>query len=328
MTLTTSGLTNSRSLASDRWGVLLLAHGAPDRLEDIPDFLLNVRGGRKLPEPMVQEIIRRYRVIGGGSPLLRLTRLQAEGLALQLAHPVYFAMRNWKPFIADTIRQLRDTCIDRVVALCLAPQNSRTSIGLYRRYLDDAVAKFAPGLQVDFIESWHNHPLLVEAYREKVAAAMARVEKEVGGPVPVIFTAHSVPEKTIADGDPYEQQVRETARLVAGALGLAEYRLAFQSQGMTAEPWIGPTVESLIDELARAGQRHVLLAPVGFVCDHIEILYDIDVLFRDYGKSKSVTVHRSESLNDSPLFIRALATIVSERIDRPAAASALPKSLP
>ena len=328
MTVTTSNLTQSRSQASERWAVLLLAHGAPDRLEDMPEFLLNVRGGRKLPEPMVQEIIRRYRLIGGGSPLLRLTSLQAEGLAGLLAHPVYFAMRNWKPFIADTVRQLSGAGIDRVVALCLAPQNSRTSIGLYRKYLDDAVAKFAPGVQVDFIESWHDHPGLVEAYREKVAAAIARVEKEVGGPVPIIFTAHSVPEKTIAEGDPYEQQVRETARLVAEALGLTEYRLAFQSQGMTAEPWIGPTVESLIDELAAAGQRHVLLAPVGFVCDHVEILYDIDVLFRDYGKSKGVTVHRSESLNDSPAFIRALAAIVSERIERPASPSALPKGLP
>ena len=328
MTVTTSNLTQSRSQASERWAVLLLAHGAPDRLEDMPEFLLNVRGGRKLPEPMVQEIIRRYRLIGGGSPLLRLTSLQAEGLAGLLAHPVYFAMRNWKPFIADTVRQLSGAGIDRVVALCLAPQNSRTSIGLYRKYLDDAVAKFAPGVQVDFIESWHDHPGLVEAYRERVAAAIARVEKEVGGPVPIIFTAHSVPEKTIAEGDPYEQQVRETARLVAEALGLTEYRLAFQSQGMTAEPWIGPTVESLIDELAAAGQRHVLLAPVGFVCDHVEILYDIDVLFRDYGKSKGVTVHRSESLNDSPAFIRALAAIVSERIERPASPSALPKGLP
>jgi ferrochelatase len=321
MTVTTSNLTKSRSEASERWAILLLAHGAPDRLEDIPEFLLNVRGGRKLPEPMVQEIIRRYRLIGGGSPLLRLTSLQAEGLAGLLAHPVYFAMRNWKPFIPDTIRQLSGAGIDRVVALCLAPQNSRTSIGLYRKYLGDAVAKFAPGVQVDFIESWHDHPGLVEAYRERVAAAIARVETEAGGPVPVIFTAHSVPEKTIAEGDPYDQQVRETAWLVAEALGLAGYRLAFQSQGMTAEPWIGPTVESLIDELARAGQHHVLLAPVGFVCDHVEILYDIDVLFRDYGKSKGVTVHRSESLNDSPAFIRALAAIVTERLGKQVAES-------
>ncbi|MBZ5514106.1 MAG: ferrochelatase [Acidobacteriia bacterium] len=295
------------------WAVLLLAHGAPDRPEDIPEFLLKVRGGRKLPEAAVQEITRRYCLIGG-SPLLRLTRLQAAALARLLERPVYVGMRNWQPFIADSIRQLREDGVQRVVALCLAPHNSRTSIGLYGRSLFDAVKLHAPGLEVDFIDSWHDHPLLIEAFRENVAAAIARVEAEAGRPAPMIFTAHSVPEETIAAGDPYEQQVRETARLVAAALGLAQYRLAFQSQGMTAEPWIGPTVESQIDELARAGQRHVLLAPVGFVCDHVEILYDIDVLFRDYGRSKGVIVHRSESLNDSPAFIRALAAIVSERL--------------
>jgi ferrochelatase len=310
-----------------RWGVLLLAHGAPDRLEDIPEFLLNVRGGRKLPDAVVQEIIHRYSVIGGGSPLLRLTMRQAEGLARLLAHPVHVGMRNWKPYIADAVRQLRDDGVGRVVALCLAPQNSRASIGLYRKNLFDAVGEHAPSLQLDFIESWHDHPLLVEAFREKVATAITRAETEAGGPVPVVFTAHSVPEKTIADGDPYERQVRATARRVAEALDLTDYRLAFQSQGMTAEAWIGPRVESLIDELADAGQRHVLLAPVGFVCDHIEILYDIDVLFCDYGKSKGVTVHRSESLNDSPAFIRALAAIVSQRIEQPATRSALPQSL-
>jgi len=134
----------------------------------------------------------------------------------------------------------------------------------------------------------------------------------------VIFTAHSVPEKTIQEGDPYEQQVRETAALVAKAVGLAEYDVAFQSQGMTNEPWIGPSVESLLDHSARHGRRHVLLAPVGFVSDHIEILYDIDVAFREYGRARGVTVHRVESLNDSPPFIQALAAIVTERAGRQA----------
>jgi ferrochelatase len=296
-----------------RWGVLLLAHGAPDRLEDIPEFLLNVRGGRPLPEAAVQEIIRRYRLIGGGSPLLKLTSLQAARLAEALAHPVYVGMRNWKPFIADAIRQLRDDGLERVVAICLAPQNSRTSIGLYLKYLMDALANTAPDISVDFVESWQDHPLLIAAFREKIALALAVAEAEAGESVPVIFTAHSVPEKTIADGDPYERQVRETAALVAKTLGLGEYLVAFQSQGMTAESWIGPTVESRLDALALTGCRHVLLAPVGFVSDHVEILYDIDVAFREYGRERGVTVHRSESLNDSPLFVQALASLVSER---------------
>ncbi|MFB3920956.1 MAG: ferrochelatase [Terriglobia bacterium] len=294
------------------WGVLLLAHGAPDRIEDVPEFLLNVRGGRPLPEAVVKEIAHRYSLIGGGSPLLSLTNLQAQALARSLAHRVYVGMRNWRPFIAETVRQMNLDGVKKIVGLCLAPQNSRTSIGLYRRHVLDAIEKHAPRLPLVFIESWHDHPLLIEAFCEKVAAARVRVEAEVHGRVPVIFTAHSVPQKTIVEGDPYEQQARETAALVARGLGLANYRMAFQSQGMTAEPWIGPTVESQIDELAAAGETHVLLAPIGFVSDHVEILYDIDVLFRRYGQEKGVTVHRSESLNDSPLFIRALAAIVSE----------------
>jgi len=302
--------------ASDRWGVLLLAHGAPDKLEDIPEFLRNVRGGRLLPEPMVKEIVRRYSLIGGGSPLLRLTTLQAEALAKLIAHPVYVGMRNWKPFIPEAVGRLCSDGMERVVAVCLAPQNSRTSIGLYRKYLMDAIAQVRPELVVDFVESWHDHPGLIEAFRERVAAALQRAEQETGGAVPVIFTAHSVPERTIAEGDPYEQQARETAALVARAMGLGEYRVAFQSQGVTAEKWIGPTVESQIDELAHAGVEDVLLAPVGFVSDHVEILYDIDVLFRDYGKARGVTVRRSESLNASPIFAAALASLVTARIQR------------
>ena len=304
-----------RADGGEKWAVLLLAHGAPDRPEDIPAFLLNVRGGRKLPDAAVNEIIRRYRLIGG-SPLLRLTTLQAQGLAKRLGRPVYVGMRNWKPFISDAIRQIDADEVERVVALCLAPQNSRTSIGLYKKYLFDDARRLTPDVQIDFVENWHDHPRLVEAFRERVAMALARVQAEAGGPVPVIFTAHSVPLKTIEEGDPYEQQVKETAALVAKASGLEEYEVAFQSQGMTSEPWIGPTVESLIDRVAAQGGVHLLLAPVGFVCDHVEILYDIDALFREYGKTRGVTVHRSESLNDSPLFIEALAAIVEERAGR------------
>jgi ferrochelatase len=304
----------SQSTSDNRWAVLLLAHGAPDRLEDIPEFLLNVRGGRPLPEPVVQEIAHRYSLIGGGSPLLSWTLAQAEQLAETLAHPVFVGMRNWKPFIAEAVQKMRDEGVERAVALCLAPQNSRTSIGLYKQHVFAAIEKRAPLLQVDFIESWHNHPLLIQAFLDKVVTARARVRAETGTEAPIIFTAHSVPEKTIADGDPYADQARETAHRVAEAMELASYRVAFQSQGMTAEPWLGPTVESQIDELAAQGYRHVLLAPIGFVCDHVEILYDIDVLFRDYGKSRGVTVHRSDSLNDSPLFTKALTEIISLRV--------------
>jgi ferrochelatase len=304
---------HSAGVSKERCGVLLLAHGAPDRLEDIPEFLLHVRGGRKLPDAAVEEVKRRYALVGGGSPLLRETNRQAEALAEMLGQPVFVGMRNWKPFISESVRRLTEEGIRRVVALCLAAQNSRTSVGLYRERLRDAVEKFAPQLEVEFVESWHDQPELIAAFREKISCAFNKVEELAGGGVPVIFTAHSVPVMTIADGDPYERQVRETAASVARAMSLDEWSVAFQSQGMTDEPWIGPTVESEIDRVA-AGHRHVLIAPVGFVSDHVEILYDIDVVLRDYGRSKGVTVSRSESLNDSPLFIRALASIVGSRV--------------
>jgi ferrochelatase len=299
---------------SSGWGIFLLAHGAPDRLADIPEFLMNVRGGRPLPASAVEEIINRYASIGGGSPLLEITIRQAGALANVLDLPVHIGMRNWKPYIEDAVRRMNNIQVTRAVALCLAPQNSRTSIGLYKTYLAKAVEKVAPGLEVEFVESWHDHPGLIAAFREKAAAALARIEDEAGHSVPVVFTAHSVPVKTIEEGDPYERQVKETARLVAEAMGLSEYEVAFQSQGMTPEPWVGPTVESRIDALAARGLRHVLLVPVGFVADHVEVLYDIDVVFREYGVKKGVAVSRSESLNDSPLFIQALASIISDRI--------------
>ena len=308
----------------NRWGVLLLAHGAPDRLEDIPEFLLNVRGGRPLPDAAVQEIIHRYSLIGGGSPLLRLTNLQASALAQvlnrgtgaegRLPIPVYVGMRNWKPYIAEAVRKSADDGVGRLLALCLAPQNSRTSVGLYRKYLMDAVEKFAPAMQIEFVESWHDQPDLIGAFREKISRALDHAEKEAGASVPVIFTAHSVPEKTIAGGDPYDHQVKETAAAIAQAMALKNWRVAYQSQGMTADPWIGPTVESQIDDLAAACHRHVLIAPIGFVSDHVEILYDIDIVFREYGKTKGMTVFRTESLNDSPQFIQALASIIVGRI--------------
>jgi len=169
---------------------------------------------------------------------------------------------------------------------------------------------------VEFVESWHDNHELIAAFAEKVAAALDRIKNTTREPVPVIFTAHSVPQRTIEQGDPYEAQVRETSRLVAQRAGLDNWRVAFQSQGMTAEPWIGPTVESQIDLLVAAGHRHVLLVPVSFVSDHVEILYDVDIAFQEYGQAKGVTVWRSESLNDSPLLIQALAGIAFAAVSK------------
>ena len=302
------------SMGDDKWAVLLLAHGAPDRLEDVPEYLLNVRGGRKLPEPAVKEIVHRYRLIGGGSPLARITNQQAKALADRLGCRVYVGMRNWRPFIADAVRQLDEDGVERLVVICLAPQNSRTSIGLYRKHLTQALGELACHLRVDFVESWHDRNELIAAFSEKLTAALEPIEEATGKPVPIVFTAHSVPQRTIDEGDPYQAQVMETASLVAQRSGLDKWRVAFQSQGMTEELWIGPTVESEIDRLAAAGHRHALLVPIGFVSDHVEILYDVDIALRQYGQAQGVTVWRSESLNDSPLFIAALVAVASSLI--------------
>jgi len=300
------------SMADAKWAVLLLAHGAPDRLEDVPKFLLNVRSGRKLPEPAVQEIVHRYSLVGGGSPLASITNRQAEALADRLGCRVYVGMRNWRPYIADAVRQLDKDGVERLVAICLAPQNSRTSIGLYRKHLTQAIEEQACHLNVEFVESWHDNDELIGAFSEKVKEALDRIKETTGEPVPIVFTAHSVPQRTLDEGDPYQAQVMETALLVAQRSNLDDWRVAFQSQGMTAEPWIGPTVESEIDRLAAAGYRQALLVPISFVSDHVEILYDVDIAFRQYGQTKGVTVWRSESLNDNPLFIAALAGIALE----------------
>jgi protoporphyrin/coproporphyrin ferrochelatase len=286
--------------------VLLLAHGTPDDVSEIPEYLRNVTGGRAVPDSVIKEVQRRYALIGR-SPLTEITLRQSELLSKRLTLPVYVGMRNWKPYIAETIRRMRADAVESCIAICLAPQNSRTSIGLYR----SEVQTNAQGLEIDFIDSWHDHPLLIAAFAERLESACAQHGRDIH----VIFTAHSVPARTIADGDPYETQARETGALVARAVGLADsqWSFAFQSQGMAGGPWIGPTMEETMRSLKAKGHDRVLIQPVGFVCDHVEVLYDIDIGFREYGSETGIEVSRPESLNDSPTFIAALADLVKGR---------------
>jgi len=296
------------------WGVLLLAHGAPENVEGIPEFLRHIRGGRPAPQAMVREIARRYELIGGGSPLGRWTEQQARALEARLGVPVLVGMRHWHPFIAETIAAL-PAGLDRLVVICLAPHNSQKSAGLDMEQVEAALAKLArprPGLS--FVADWHGHPLLIQAFAEKIRIGLQQSCDHEGAGPPVILTAHSVPESTIAGGDPYEARAQETAALVAAAAGLADWRMAFQSQGMTPEPWIGPTVESQIDELAALGRLRVFIAPVGFLCDNAEILYGVDIRFREYAQARGMELDRAESLNDSPLLIEALASLALEEL--------------
>lgn len=299
--------------ATTRRGVLLLAHGSPDSVEEVPEFLLQITRGRPVSPETVAEVKHRYGLIGR-SPLTDLTLKQGQLLARELDQPVYVGMRNWKPFISDTVRAMTNDGIEHAVVICLAPQNSSTSVGLYRA----AVTSQNPLFGFDFVEAWHDHPLLIRAFAEKLRSGLESASEMSPGVLPVIFTAHSVPQRTITAGDPYEMQARETARLVAQQAGLVSerWKFAFQSQGMSGGPWLGPTVEETIVELKREGHRGVFIQPIGFLCDHVEVLYDIDIAFRKFAEKERIGLWRAESLNDSPSLIAALADLARRRMNQ------------
>ena len=292
--------------------VLLLAHGTPQSLDEIPAYLRNVTSGRPMPESVVEEIRHRYSLIGS-SPLTELTQEQGRLLSQALRLPVYVGMRNWKPYIADVVRQMRADGITSAVAICLAPQNSRTSVGLYRSAV---TGENAAHFELDFVEEWHDQPLLAKAFAENLRAGWAKANAEYGGTLPIIFTAHSVPARTIADGDPYEAQSKETAQLVAKSADLADdaWTFAFQSQGMSGGEWIGPTVEQTILDLKAKGHSGVFIHPVGFLCDHVEVLYDIDIFFKQFAEKEGMRLWRAESLNGSKTLTAALAELVRGRV--------------
>lgn len=296
---------------SEKAAVLLLAHGTPETLDDIPEYLKNVTGGRALPESVVAEIRHRYSLIGS-SPLTRLTFEQGKLLSEKLGMTVYVGMRNWKPYIADVMQAMRAEGIAKVAAICLAPQNSRTSVGLYRH----AVFSEARDMRVDFTDGWADHPLLADAFAERL--------RTVWNPgTMVLFTAHSVPSRTLqttAEGaaDPYAEEAKRTAAMVAERVGLPpeEWLFAFQSQGQSGGEWIGPTVGDTLTALRRQDVERVILQPIGFLCDHVEILYDIDIGFRQFAADLGMELLRPESLNDSGLLIEALADLARQGLMR------------
>ena len=274
-------------------GVLLLAHGAPERIEDVPRYLSFVRGGQPVSARVLQEVTSRYLAIGGSSPLPRWTRVQTEALQRALEIPVFFGMRNWHPFVQETMDQVRAAGIGRLACVCLAPQFSEMSIGLYMKSATAA----ADGVDLKWAASFATEPLLVEAFAERLQGLRGKV----------LFTAHSLP----APNERYDGEAHATARAVAARLGLADWEFAYQSQGMSGGNWLGPTVESCLDRYAAEGVREVTIAPIGFVSDHLEILYDIDVLFRAYAAERGIALTRPESLNGSATFTAALAEVVN-----------------
>jgi ferrochelatase len=328
--------------------VLLLAHGTPETVEQIPEYLRNVVSGRPMPQHVVEEIQHRYSLIGR-SPLTEITLEQARLVEAELSAqgqpvPVYVGMRNWRPYIPDVVRQMRADGVEEAAVICMAPQNSRTSVGLYRRAVQ---AEAASSLRVDFTDGWAQHPLLAEAFAERLRPALYKLTAEVGMPVPVLFTAHSVPTRTVeapaapapaagqaaspvapqprlwpgegpqSTPDPYADEARHTAALVAERVPeTSRWSFAFQSQGASGGAWIGPTVESIIDGFAAEGVRALLLQPIGFLCDHVEILYDVDIHFRGYAAERGIRLERPESLNASPTLARAVADLARQGLAR------------
>ena len=282
-------------------------------MDDVPEFLSQITRGRPVPPEVIEEVKQRYGLIGR-SPLTDLTLQQGRLLAEELKLPVYVGMRNWKPLIAETVRTMKADGAESAVVICLAPQNSRTSVGLYRTALNgESGVPFA----VDFVESWHDHLLLIKAFAEKLRTGWEKACRVMSARLPVIFTAHSVPQRTIADGDPYEMQTKETAMLVAreASFASADWRFAFQSQGMSGGAWLGPTVENTILELKEQGHGSVFVQPIGFLCDHVEVLYDIDIAFKEFAEKEGMRLWRAESLNDSPLLTAALADVARSRMN-------------
>jgi ferrochelatase len=312
--------------------VLLLAHGTPETVEQIPDYLRNVVSGRPMPEHVVEEIQHRYSLIGR-SPLTELTLQQAGLTEAELARvgqpvQVYVGMRNWRPYIPDVVRQMRVDGVEEAAVICLAPQNSRTSVGLYRR----AAQAEAGAIRIDFTDGWADHPLLAEAFAERLRDAQARIKAETGAYAPVLFTAHSVPARTVqppapdenqprhwpGEGvDPYEKDARKTAELVAARVPeVPALYFAFQSQGASGGPWIGPTVEATLDILASQSVKNLILQPIGFLCDHVEILYDVDIAFKECAAGKGIHLERPESLNASATLARALANLAERGLKK------------
>ena len=341
-----------------RPAIILLAHGTPNTLSEMADYLQLVTGGRALPHEVIEELQHRYAEIGlsdtpGGlpPPLTRWTLAQRDLLHDLLRGqgtpmPVYVAMRNWHPLVADVVRQLRADGITELTALCLAPQNSRTSIGLYRRALTSALTATAPAdgspdpISLTFVEAWSEEPRLIAAFAQNLAATFRLALAETGANLPVLFTAHSVPCRTIMSSDPnpqavgtgrpaaplqttpdpYPVEAKRTAALVfdaafpnsgsSQAAAPPAWFFAFQSQGVAGGPWIGPTVEDTLAAIAAEGYPGVILQPIGFVCDHVEILYDIDIAFQRTARELNLRLFRPESLNGSPLLTQAIANVL------------------
>jgi ferrochelatase len=287
--------------------VILMAYGSPATADDVPAYLADIREGRPVSQEAIDELTERYRRIGGRSPLDEITEAQRAALERELGVPVFVGMKHWRPRIAEAVEAALAGGADTLVGLVLAPHYSRLSIAGYRERAEQALQGRA---ELVFVESWHDHGPFLDVLAERVRGFESHV----------VFTAHSLPERILQDGDPYCDQLLETSRLVAERAGLADWSFAFQSASTTGEPWLGPDILEELDTLAANGVQRVLVCPVGFVSDHLEILWDLDIEARERAAELGLELERIESLNDDPQFVRALAGIVGKALSIPSQA--------
>jgi ferrochelatase len=306
--------------------ILMMAYGGPDSLADIEPYLLDIRGGRPTSPELVAEIRERYAKIGGRSPLLEITRAQASALetALNQQAPsadgsggfrVYVGMRHWKPYIRDVVAQIAADGIHSGLAFCMAPHASKMSSGAYQQKLEAGLALLQQPLALDFIESWYDQPFLIEALAQKVRDELLQFSLQELPQVHYLFTAHSLPASLRDQGDPYADQLQLTTHLLVEELGLhpAQWSFAYQSAGAAPGQWLGPAIEEVLPALAAKGVQHVLVTPVGFTADHVEILFDLDIEAQAIAREVGLHLVRSQSLNASPDFIQGLAQFILEK---------------
>jgi ferrochelatase len=287
--------------------VILMAYGSPATADDVPAYLADIREGRPVSQEAIDELTDRYGRIGGRSPLDEITEAQRAGLEREIGLPVFVGMKHWRPRIAEAVEAALSGGADTLAGLVLAPHYSRLSIAGYRERLEDALQVRA---KLIFVESWHDHGPFLDVLASRVRGFDGHV----------VFTAHSLPERILKDGDPYRDQLLETSRLVAERAGLSDWSFAFQSASATGEPWLGPDILEELDRLAANGVRRVLVCPVGFVSDHLEILWDLDIEARERAAELGLELDRIESMNDDPAFLRALAEVVQKALPVPSQA--------
>src|SRR3990167_4186412 len=309
--------------------VLLLAFGCPDSIESIEPFITNVMGGRKPSPNQLQKIKERYLMIDGCSPLLDVTKRQANALEKILNETneltpkllnsktpelfrVFVGMRHWHPFIKDTLKEILSLKAERIVVLVMAPHYSKISTGGYINALNKARTELNTNIGVSFINNWHTHPLFLKAVAEKIKKGISYFKDINKADIQIIFSAHSLPEKD----DTYVKQLNETIEGIIRYTGDVSWHLGFQSKGMSAGEWLEPTIDSILDRLSKDGKKYILIVPVGFVSDNIETLYDIDIVYKKMAESLGLIFHRTESLNDSPKFIESLSAIIREHLQQ------------